>query len=279
MKKALKLTSIFMCLIVIVLLVYGCNSDKLITNADYTEYIFDNSRNQYIETGRKMRINDKKSSFTMSFANGASITGSLEVEKDINGLILRIDDEAFAPFKTSYINYLKEEYADIYSEETIQTIFEQVKVQEQLYYSRKHLFSSHSMQLVKAVSEKDKNVNYSIFEGVYDSVKEEDTQYLFKNGKLFTMDKGKASEKHSGTYTINENYITVTLVDDNGENLYKEGNLVQTSYLYTTITYPADFTINTDVDDEDYNKMITNTARLMAGKTIAVLTDSFYLAK
>ncbi|NCA67193.1 MAG: hypothetical protein EOM87_03915 [Clostridia bacterium] len=279
MKYLTKAIAVIMLIICSVVILSGCRNSSLMINTDYAEYYFDSSLNRYIMTGRKLRINENKTSFTMTFANDTSITGSLIIEDDINGLVLSVSSEAFQPFKTSYAAYLTEAYADTYSSETIQALLDQIKVMEQMYYNKKHIFSSRSIQLVKAITDKDVNVNYAIFEGLYDSVKDSDIQYLFRNGRLYTVTNGKTSDIAYGSYTINENYITVTRTDADGEPIYKEGALVQLSYLYTTISYPTDFTINVDVDDDDYNEMVESSAKLLAGKTVAVLVSTFYLAE
>ncbi len=258
------------------LIFLGCGKELLQYNIDYVEYYFDSSRNAYIKTGRTLVLNESGRSFTMSFANFSSITGSLLVEKDINGLVLSVDSEAFEPFLEHYSGYLNEAFADTYSADTIEELLKQIHIKEQLYYSGKHIFSSRSMKLVKSVSETQND--YSTFEGVYDSVGD-DSQYLFKNGKLYLFENGASSEYAYGTYSVNEGYVTVTRIDESGEPLYKEGSLLQIGYLYTTLTFPEDFAIVTDVDDEDYNQFIDDSASTLAGKKIAVLVNNFYLAE
>ncbi len=279
MKKFTKIVAMVTLAVILVFLFAGCNKTRLLYEKDYVEYYYDSALNRYIATGRKLRLNENKISFTMTFANDTSVTGSLSLEEDINGLVLTVPSEAFAPFKANYSQYLQQAYADMYSSETIQALLDEIKIMEQMYYDKKHIFSSRSIQLIKAVSENDKNPNYSIFEGLYDSVKDADLQYLFRNGKLFTVQNGKTSDIAYGTYSINESYITVTRTDADGNIMYKEGMPITLSYLYTTISYPDNFTLTTDVDDEEYNKFVESTAKLLAGKTLAVLVSTFYLAE
>lgn len=279
MKKLTKATTFLIMIIILSVALLGCNTNVLHYNTDYTEYYFDSTQNRFIKTGRNLYLNENKLSFTMKFANDTSVTGALVVEEDINGLVLSVADEAFAPFKTNYSEYLSQEYGEIYSTETIQAMLDQINIMEQLYYNKNHIFSSRSMQLIKAISEEDENVNYSNFEGLYDSVKDADMQYLFTNGKLYTVIDGVTSEKAYGTYTVNENYVTVIRTDEDGEPIYKEGELVKLSYLNTTISYPDDFTLTSNVDDEDYNSFVEDAASLLAGKTISVLVNSFYIVE
>lgn len=276
MKALSRIIATVLIIIALVSVFVGCNRNELRFNTDYIEYYFDSADNRYIETGRKLRLADNKLSFTMTFSNLSSIIGALVVEDDINGLVLSVANEAFEPFMDNYSQYLSEAYADTYSAETIEELLKQIHIKEQMYYDNKHIFSSRSLQLVKSISEE--NSDYSVFEGTYDSVKDE-AQYLFKNGRLYLVEEGKPSETAYGTYTVNESYVTVTRVDESGEPLYKEGSLIQLSYLYTTISFPDNFSIVTDVDDDEYSEFVDDTASLLAGKKVAVLVSTFYLAE
>ncbi len=258
------------------LIFLGCNREQLKYNTNYVEYYFDSSLNSYIKTGRTLVLNEGGQSFTMTFSNFSSVTGSLVVEQDINGLVLNVAPEAFEPFLNNYSEYLTEAYADVYSAETIEELLDQIHIKDQMYYDNKHIFSSRSMQLIKDVA--SASSDYSGFEGRYDSVNDS-AEYLFKNGELFLVEDDVVSEHAYGTYSVNESYVTVTRVDESGEPIYKEGSLIQISYLYTTLTFPENFSIVTDVDDDDYNEFIEDTAALLAGKKVAVLVSTFYLAE
>ena len=90
-----------------------------------------------------------------------------------------------------------------------------------------------------------------------------------------TIDKPSQEEKPSLRYVIQNRVVKMIRIDENGKDLYLEGKLQTTSYIYSTITYPKDFSeAFKNGDKASYEK-----AKQLDGLTIAALTNSFYKAK
>lgn len=273
MKKKL----VILLLIIVVILAIslsGCNA-KVKIGVPYNEYVYDDETADFLPTGNSISFTNDFLGYEMTFNSGVSVMG--KTKPSVSGYTLELSDDVLT-FLSGLDDLIEKDY-EAY-QEIVKQIKDGITVNQQVYLSDGIIFSHSSIAMLKAV---DGEGSYQDIDGVYDYRPDSNTKFRLKNGFVYKItiktEDGKTTEtqeeKPSLRYVIQDRVVKMIRIDENGKDLYLEGKLQTTSYIYSTITYPKDFSeAFKNGDKASYEK-----AKQLDGLTIAALTNSFYKAK
>lgn len=271
-----KKTIILLLIIVVILAVClsGCSA-KVKAGVAYKEYTYNDESADFLPTGNSITFSKDFLGYEMTFNSGVSVMGA--TKPSVSGYTLELSDEVLTSL-SGLDDLIEKDY------EAYQKIVEEIKngitVNQQVYLSDGIVFSHSSIAMLKSI---DGEGNYQDIDGVYDYQPDSKTKFRLKNGFVYRItiktEDGKTTEtqeeKPSLRYVIQDRIVKMIRIDENGKDVYLEGKLQTTSYMYSTITYPKDFSeAFKDGDNASYEQ-----AKLLDGLTIAVFTNSFYRAK
>lgn len=250
----------------------GCNATKIKTDVEYREYVYDDETKDFVPTDFTLSFSNGFEGYTMSFGE-FSIIGT--TTKRLSGYTLNVSDDVLSAISglDDLILTDPDKYNDLL--DTIKS----TTVNQQVYFSDKYVFSHSSIAMIKDSASKG---DLSSLDGIYEYSADSGIKFELKDGFVYkitvkTAD-GKTTEtteeKPSLRYVIQEGIVKMIRIDENGKDVYSENILQSTSYLYATITYPGDFSSQyKNSSATEYEK-----AKLLDGKTLAVLTNAYYKA-
>lgn len=267
---------VFICLIIlaIVFVFAGCSVGKVVSGTFYDEYSYSDKDQDFVATGVKLAFRDNFKGFEFTMTNGISFMG--ETKKSLSGYSLSISDDVMTSLSglDELAGSLPEEYKEL-----LDMIKGNVTANEQIFLSGGYMFSATSITMIKSPT--DKGALDSI-DGTYDYNPSSEMKFRFKNGYVYRIDVTTKNnetveteqEKPVLRYILQDRIIKMIKIDENGKDVYIEGKLQQTAYFYATVSYPKDF-----ADAYDHkNPEAYEQAKLLAGKTLSVLTTAFYKA-
>ncbi len=250
-------------------------------------YAYDTEANSFVDVGCSLSFDEERSQFTITYLDSVQLFG--EMSQTAMGYTLDLDSNVFLQ-ATQALNALTDEQKDSLTAETFASWKDAITMREQLFFYGRHAFTASSIDLIRRVEGDGKN-NYSAIDGYYESAANAENIYLFKNGKVYgnvTDKDGKAtykggepvmSETANAAYVLNNGFIVLTRIDKNGEPLLDAANKPrQIVYLFAGITYPQDIADFIYTEDS-YSESIKTLASQLAGKTLGVLTKTFYSAE
>lgn len=259
---------------------WGCQkaADKA---SDYTLYTFDTTDNSFYNLGTRLSFDEDKTSFTLNFNDTLQLFGA--ADKITNGYLLQLQADVYTQALQA-INALDAEQKKALDDDTYKAWASAIILQQQVFFYDDYVFGHDSIDLMRR-SDGTKS-SYTSVEGYYDSMSDAESIYLFKEGKIYANVKdedGKAKYQNnkpvmntlpSAVYELNHGFIIFTRVDSNGQTVLVDGRPSRIVYLLASITYPDD--IADVLADNDFGDEAVAFAKKMAGKSVGLLTKTFY---
>lgn len=270
--KRFRFILVLLITIAVVFISCGCNATKIKNDVEYREYVYDDETKDFVPTDYALTFSNNFGRYTMSFGDFAIIGTTT---KYLSGYTLNVSPDVLSAI--SGLDDLILTDPDKYSD--LLDTLKSTTVNQQVYFSNKYIFAHSSIAMIK---DSASTGDLSSLDGVYEYSADSGIKFSLKDGFVYkitvkTAD-GKTTEtteeKPSLRYVIQEGIVKMIRIDENGKDVYSENILQSTSYLYATITYPGDFS-------EQYKNSSTTEyekAKLLDGKTLAVLTNAFYRA-
>lgn len=281
-----KIIAIVCLLLAVTCLAVGCK--KLNTDSTYTLYTYDMGQQRFVSVGAELWFTGDRKGYGTRYPGGVEIMG--EVGETFTGYTLSCRADIYLQAlqaKEDILGNVDERL----SKETLETLDNTITAETQIFAYGDYLFGSANIDLMRKVDMGDNLRNYTAIEGYYDSMSNSEKSYLFKKGKVYAnlLDKdGKAitdkdgnrtyDETPSARYQLQNGMVIFTVIDVSGRDVYVEGVLQRLTYLFATISYPkelADFVYTQD----KYSDEIKELAAHLAGKSVGVLTKTFYSTK
>lgn len=261
----------------------GCRN--AVADKTYHSYMYDTTTNRFVDLDTTLTFTPDMQQFELTYGDTVSLIGS--VVPISTGYELQCDGNVLLQVKRAMETLLEDN--NDYSDEATTRLKQSFVVQEQIFVYQNCVFSSPSIELIRRVTPDDNRITYTSVEGYYESASDSDCVYLFKDGKVYgteTDSKGnytkdengepKISKTHNATYTIANGLMILTRIDANGKVLLDaEGKPVRLVYLLAAISFPKNIDELVYTDD-DYSETIKKTAQLLKGKSVGVLTRSFF---
>lgn len=271
-----KILSIILITVLAFILV-GCSGISY--NKDYYKYSYDSFTNTFVKSGDSLSFSNGLKAYRYNYNFGVSIMGdvedsysgySLKLNSDISAALLGLD-KALDEDSLSF-----EEYQELRKQ-----LEEQLSSAQKLFLYKTYLFDTDSISLIKSIDDWDEKSLLSSPEGVYEFTNDTKTMYKLESGFVYVItidDKGKKTEKEGAVakYLVQDSFLTITRINSDGSDLLIEGKKQSLSYLFAQITYPEDFGDFDLSEDNEYFNTIRESAKKLAGKKLAVLTNSFY---
>jgi len=269
----------FICMVLLVGVLcaafFGCDN-SIKGNTEYFVYQYDIASDSFVNLGTSVKFNEDLTEFDYKFNDGSLVIhGAVRASTSPLMYTLTCGEDVRTIVLEKYRQSLVDSGAD---SETIKA-FDIMKTgfspTTQLLRYKNNLFKSTSVELCHVADEQSDS-----FEGIFMMTATGD-KVRFKGGYMYaTADDGNYSVK-SGYYTASNGILTLTFVDNEGKDQYKNGVLYRKRYLMATVEFPADFElIGTDFEEQmtnsDWWQSIKEGFDSYAGKTISVLTDEFF---
>ena len=265
----------------------GCAKKEAATSGVYAYYTYDTTSNTFAEIGCNLSFNEDKTGFELDYLGVVHLYG--EMKQLPTGYLLNIQQDAFD--QASYaLEQLSEEQKERQTPAVKSTWDASIASSEQIFLYGDYAFSSVSIDLIRRVGTGTKS-NYTSVEGYYESANNSENIYLFRNGLVYGNVKdsdGNATYKDGepvmeevagASYVLNEGFIIMTKLDGDGGVLLDTNDKPQKIvYLLGSITYPTDIADFVYTEDE-YSETTKALAENLAGKTVGLLTRSFYSTK
>ena len=262
----------------------GCHKEQ---PTRFMLYTYDTTDGGFIPMGCELTFDAEHTEFCYNYLDTVQLFG--EMHDTAMGYTLEVDANVFLQAAQA-LTALTEQQAEELSKEALEIWNDYIAVREQVYLYGDYAFSSASIDLIRRVEDEDKST-YTAIDGYYESAQNTENIYLFKDGKVYanvkdkdekaTFSEGKPvmQEKPSASYVLNNGFIVLTQLNAKGEPLKNaDGKDRIIVYLLAEITYPkdiADFVYGED----DYSATIKTLAERLAGKSVGVLTKTFYSSK
>lgn len=276
----MKKVSIILLIVFFALSLVGCSG--ISDNKIYYAYSYDSLTNTFVKTGDSLSFSNGLKSYRFNYDFGVSIMG--DVEDSYSGCSLNLDTD----ISLALLGLDKALEDDSLSLEEYESIRDQLKENlsssKKLFTYKSYLFDSNSISLIKSIEDWDGKTPLASPEGVYEFTNDAYTLYKLEGGLVYviTIDsKGEKTEKENAVakYMVQDNFLTITRINSDGSELIIEGKKQVLSYLFGQITYPDDFGDFDLSEDNEYLNTIRESAKKLAGKKLAVLSDSFYSSK
>ena len=286
MKTVRFLAIIMVCAVLCTVPLTACVEQQA-TGGAYTLYTYDSEHNTFVDVGCRLTIAEDKSSFGLSFLDIVQYFG--EMKKVPTGYVLEIKAEVYEQAAKA-METLTKEQKETQSSEVKEAWDNFSTSSEQVFLFNDYVFSSASIDLIRRVGDGSKS-SYTSIEGYYESAANAENIYLFRNGYVYGNVKdedGKATYKDGNpvmnetagaSYVLSDGFIVLTRIDkDGGVLLDTNGKPQKIVYLLASITYPADIADFVYTED-DYSEATKALAEQLAGKTVGLLTKTFYSAR
>lgn len=267
-------------------LLTGCNEQSAARDG-YDLYTYDTEANAFAPIGVKLRFDQDKKGFGIEYAGVIQLFG--EMREVPTGYVLSIRNDVYAQAEAA-LSELSEEQKKEQTAEVGKEWNNAIATEEQVFLNGDYAFSSLSIDLIRRVGDGSKS-NYTSIDGYYESANNNENIYLFKDGKVYgnvTDKDGNATYKNGepvmnetagASYVLNDKFIILTKLDgDGGVLLDTNGKPQKIVYLLGSITYPKDLADFAYTDD-DYSDTTKALAERLAGKTVGLLTKTFYSTK
>lgn len=254
-------------------------------SAVYHEYSYDTKSGRFISLGCDLSFTPSLDGYEFAYGNGVHVMGSLT--PITGGYLMNCDPDVFLQISGTKEAWFQQNGEEM-TEELLALWRQSIVSCEQLFAFDDYLFSSATIDLVRRVDPKNPRPSYHAVEGYYESAGNANNVYLFDKGLVYggvvdskgnlTYDKeGNPIMKSTAeaSYVMNEGFISMTKIGTDGKPLYVDGKLQQIVYLFATIEYPSATSDFVDSGDT-YSKNILALAEHLAGKTVAVMTKTFY---
>lgn len=282
MKKFYKLL-IGIITVAIMLSFFGCGADIKYDKL-YTEYVFMGSEGLFIESGRTL-ILYKDDKFTLQLdkeVENLELNGVIDHLPEENRMFLDCDENTTNSVKERYKNILLNELDYSIDIEVIDQLLASVTISEEIRYDKGYLYSPRFITAHRFV---DTSLyvsadEYAEFEGVY-FLKGSDQMMMLKHGKIYVQDPidPKVGEfpEDRGSYIYANNFVTMSIVNADGEELPEQ------KYLVADLILPHDYEIEdateeeeTDEGSSEWYDALEGQLEDLAGKRIKVLVICFY---
>ena len=279
MKKFLVVVLSLLLLVTVCAASFGCKKKEVKGDSDYYLYSYDMNTKSFVKVGASVRFNDDLTEYIYTFNDGSLTIGGKATHSDVpNMYTLECKAEQIELVTNKYRQYLVSSGASAEELETFDILKNSISPQMQLISYEGSLFTSASVELFHAQDEGKSDV----FEGEFIMTATGEAVSLH-GGNLYTTDDDGNYTVKAGYYTVSNGILTLTTVDADGKDAYTNGVLTRKRYLMAKMTMPAEFDlIGTDFEEETeeskWYSLIKDEFDSYAGKTIALLTDSFYSA-
>ena len=273
-----------LCLIA-VLVTVGVGCSKLNTNATYRMYVYDINQGRFWDIGVELSFTKDAKGYSMRYAGGVEIMGT--VSTTYTGYLLTCPTDVYLQALQAKEDIMGEVDGHL-SEDSYSALANVITTEAQLFVYGDYLFSSANVDLIRKVDTGDNLRNYTSIEGYYESAQDNSKTYLFSKGLVYpnaTDSEGKVVKDDKGNityettpsakYQLHGGMIIFTAIDAAGNDVYVDGVKQSLTYLFATISYPknlADFVYTEDA----YSKDVKELAAYLAGKSVGVLTKTFY---
>ncbi len=264
----------------------GCA--KLNTKDVYTLYAYDINQGAFWDLGVTLSFTKNAKGYAMRYPGDVEIRG--EVKPSATGYTLSCKTDVYMQALQA-----KQEIIgtadDKLTPETLAALSNVIVAETQIFSYGNYLFASANIDLIRKVDAEEGQRNYTSVEGYYESASDSNKTYLFRDGKVYanaTDKDGKVVTDKDGKityqttpsarYQLNNGLLVFTVIDASGNDVYKEGVLQRLTYLFGTITFPKDVKDFVYTDD-DFSDELKKLAETVAGKSVGVLTKTFYATK
>lgn len=259
----------------------GCNR---VSDGNYRLYTYDTIQSKFIDLQVEMHLGAKAGGYELTYFDTVHMMGT--AQKTPSGYLLQCDNNVFVQVQNALSRLVGEE--PVFDEESKAAWQQAVVAETQLFCYGDYLFSSGSVDLIRRIRPQENKTSYTSLDGYYESAENTDSVYLFKDGKVYTTqqdDKGNYQKDEDGEpllytypdaiYTLANGLIVLTRVDQKGELKLTDGKPDSIVYLMAAITYPADLDEMVYTDDS-YSQVVKDLATQLKGKSVGVLTKTFY---
>jgi len=275
MKRVFFILTVSVLLLACASLSFGCSKgiqeDKI-----YHCYTYDAVTNRFVDLGAAISFGDGFESFRYDFSGGdLSITGSAVHTNAPDSYMISCDEEMITVVVERYREKLKTEEG---SEDTL-ALFDAISAFEtpsaQFFSYNGYLFLGESLELYHAADKDSDEV-----EGYYHMEGSTDLVYLH-GGDMYVKDEKGNYEDKRGYYTMNSDILTLTSVDEKGQDAYKDGVLLRKKYLMAKVTIPTEgellgTSLEERMETSDFSNVINSEFSDYSGKTITVFAEAFF---
>jgi hypothetical protein len=267
----------------------GCSKQADVADG-YSLFVYDADLNKFVNVGCRLTFNTDKTEYCMDYMSVVQLYGA--VDDMPTGKVLRVNSEAVAQAEnalTALIGDQEQSTSEI-SQSTLTEAIEQSDQDEQIFFYEDKVFCIWTIDLIKRVGNGSKS-GYTTIEGEYESAENENDIFLFKDGKVYKNVKDKdgnatfegdavvMNEKPGATYILRDGFIILTRINADGGVVFKtNGKPDRTVYLSASLSFPSDLADYVDQAAEQEG-VTKEQAQRLAGKTVGLLTQSFYSAK
>lgn len=258
---------------------FGCGKDIRYEKL-YTEYVFIGKDGYFVESGRSLILH-KDDTFTLYLDKAVEeliLKGAIDYMLQEQRMFLDCDANTTKAVKERYKNILLNELDHNLDVEIIDMLLESVTISEEIRHHNGYLYSPRYITAHRYVDTSlyTSADEYENFEGVY-YLKGSDQMMLLRHGEIYVQDPkdpkvGEFPEPR-GTYVYANNFVTMSIVNADGEKLPDQ------KYLVADLILPNEYEID-DEEDEDKNEQwydaLEGQMEDLAGRKIKVLVICFY---
>lgn len=258
---------------------FGCKKKEVKGDSDYYLYSYDMDTKSFVKVGASVRFSDDLTEYTYTFNDGSLKIGGKATHSDVpNVYTLECKEEQIELVTNKYRQYLVSSGASKEELDTFDILKNNISPKMQLISYEGYLFTSSSVELFHAKTEGKSDA----FDGEFIMTSTGEAVSL-RGGNLYAADDDGNYTDKMGYYTVSNGILTLTFVDADGKDAYTNGVLSRKRYLMVKMTMPEEFDlIGTDFEEQTeeakWYSLIKDEYASYAGKTISLLTDSFYSA-
>ena len=254
---------------------FGCKG-TIVSGETYYLYNYDSTTDRFVNMRTSLSFGEGLSTFEYTFAMGdLTISGNVEHTEIPDAYTIVCGEEVVSLVTERYKSHLVASEADAGTIEFFDALAKTFTPRAQYFSYNGYLFSGETVELYHEADE-----NADSFEGVY-CVDDSDDTIRLRGGSVYTKDEDGAYTVKGGYYTVARDILTLTWIDDNGNDMYKNGVLYRERYLMAKVTIPTgDALVGTSFEEllerSDFVNKINARISDYSGKTITVLTYGFF---
>ena len=276
MKKTVCILLILILIVSVSLGVFACGKASISSDEPYYRYAYDARSDSFIKTSAALVFKDNFSTFEYSFGGGDLIVyGAVEHTDAPDSYIITCNDEMVALVTERYRESLIANGADDSKLALFDAVAANITPRSQYFAYDGKLFTGDAVELFR-----EPEADSDSFEGVYRMDSADDLVRL-RGGFAYSKDENGEFTVKSGRYTVSRGILTFVSIDGNGKDKYANGILMRKRYYMAKITIPSDATLldkgfEEQLESSPFATKINADISAYAGKTIAVLCDSFF---
>ena len=276
-----KVAYVFLILILITCVSLGafaCKA-KIKTEKDYYRFTYDTRTDSFVKMGATLRFGDDGETFEYTFGEGdLSVYGVVEHIETPDSYVITCSDEVIALVTDRYRQSLVDGEATQEQLDFFDAIAASFTPKAQYFAYDGKLFTGDAVELFHEAGDDSDAV-----EGLY-HMESSDDLVKFRGGFTYSADDDGEYTVKTGKYVISRGVLTLTSIDEDGNERYQNGVLMRKRYLIAKVAVPSDGTLLDDTLEEqlessDFVSKINEKVADYSGKTVTVLCKSYFAVK